>query len=644
MSDKSKFFHADPSASFLTRAGRSEFITGINYLPSYLFNNFWEDFREDHIRRDMKAIASMGLNAVRIPIFWDYWEPEQGTYNPDMVKVFRLFLEILKENNLYVLPWFLVGICGWLYYPDYLEGRGLLDDDLMEAEANHIKAFVTEFRDDEQILGWDLSDEPYIVTFSQDYDWNRVDPEQAQKWTSVLSQAVREVDTQRPVTMGLHGNVPQTDYGFYPEMLMDSLDLFGPGGAPGSFKIGPLDQPWATLFPAFMVQFHHSLGKPTMLSESPMYPSTYVEDDIIGRHYRSSLPTAFGAGSAGVMPWVYTDFEESEHYQCPAILRSSSEAEWGIIHADGEVKPQGKELSDFAYLMQKLDLTGMRPARSDASLVISSHYYKGLPRKGNTSGKSFQSHYGGYVLAMTAGRSWNIIREGEAPNSRISYLPGWTYADPRTLKRLLADVKTGGSALVSYGGPGVLTPLTRELFGVEVSYISGESAAESAGEIRVDDLVIPVPKCGRVVVRPTSGKVIASFSDGTPAAVINEVGEGKALLVTFPLEQLYLDIAERTAVDEVYRKFFVKLLSYLDPEPEVFVQGNAASVQVLSGKGRDLLIITNHLPRQDEVELRLKKTTGALSAVTSHTLRKTERGWSIPLAENGYAILELKES
>lgn len=641
MSGKRELMQVDAASPYLTRGGRRVFIAGINYVPSYLFGCFWEDFREDHIRRDMERIASLGLNAVPVPIFWHYWEPHPGEFNPEMARIFHRFLDILAENDLYVLPWFLVGICGWLYYPDYVEGRGLLDDDLLEIEQNHIVAFVTEFLTEERILGWDLCDEPSFTEFSQEYAWHRVDPERAKVWTTGLSRAVREVDTRRPITMGLHGAVPQVDGGFHPEKLMDSLDLFGPGGAAGAVgKGGPLDRPRSTLFAAFMVQFHTSLGKATLLSESPMHPSTQMGDALIAGHYRSCLPTALGAGVAGVMPWVYTDFEEAEHYRCPGILRSSSEAEWGIVRADGEIKPQGEELHRFAGLVREMDLSDLRMERAEASLLISSRYYEGLAPEGSGRvGTSFQSHYGGYVLAMTAGRCWGLEREDATPSGGLTYLPGWSHMDPRTMHRLLGAARDGGAVLATYGGPGSLTPLTPELFGVEVQY-----PVELGGELQCEGLVIPVPECQRLVVRPTSGEVLASFADGTPAAVLNRTGEGKGLLVTFPLERLYLEASVDPGADAAYRAFFALLLRHLDPEPAVRVKGAAASVQVLAAKGRRVVIVTNHLPQPDRVELQLRESVGELSAITPDAPRATADGWELDLGANGYALLEVAGS
>ena len=63
---------------YLTDKNGKEFYpVGINYVASYACTNFWTEFREDEIHKDIVKIAELGLNAIRIPMFWGYMEPEQ---------------------------------------------------------------------------------------------------------------------------------------------------------------------------------------------------------------------------------------------------------------------------------------------------------------------------------------------------------------------------------------------------------------------------------------------------------------------------------------------------------------------------------------------------------------------------------------
>ena len=239
---------------------------------------------------------------------------------------------------------------------------------------------------------------------------------------------------------------------------------------------------------------------------------------------------------------------------------------------------------------------------------------------------------------MTAGRCWGLEREQDAPTGELSYLPGWRYTDPRTLKRMLEGVRRGGRVLASYGVPSMLTPITPELFGVEVQY-----PVDLAGQVRFGDRVLPVPRYQRLVVRPVHGEVLAEFSDGSPAAVWNRVGDGHTLLVTFPLERLYLEASVDPEADAAFRAFFALLMERLDPDPAVQVIGEAVSVQVLNGDGRRVVIVTNHLPRPQTVELRLRPSVSRMKAITAVDPRAGSAGWALDLESNGYAILETGE-
>jgi len=86
------------------------YIVGTNYIPKYVCSNFWQDWRPEIISKDLDGIASLGLNAVRIPIHWEYLEPAPKRFRVEALKRIDSFLDMAKKRGLFVMPWFLVGV------------------------------------------------------------------------------------------------------------------------------------------------------------------------------------------------------------------------------------------------------------------------------------------------------------------------------------------------------------------------------------------------------------------------------------------------------------------------------------------------------------------------------------------------------
>jgi endo-1,4-beta-mannosidase len=94
-------------------------------------------------------------------------------------------------------------VTGWmsgrLFLPSAFQGRNpLTDPEVMMWEVRFVKDFVSYFRDSLAIAGWDLGNECNCM--------DRIsERSQAWVWTSLISNAVRSCDPDRPVISGMHG-------------------------------------------------------------------------------------------------------------------------------------------------------------------------------------------------------------------------------------------------------------------------------------------------------------------------------------------------------------------------------------------------------------------------------------------------------
>ncbi|MEG0050212.1 MAG: cellulase family glycosylhydrolase, partial [Clostridia bacterium] len=154
------YIQLTPQGALLGKDGLPFYPVGINYVASYICTNFWQDFRPEALHADLKKIAQMGLNAVRIPMFWGYMEPREREYNEDIFPKFDLFLSWCKELGIYLMPWFLVGVATRDYDVPFRNERPFFTGDMVSIARDHIQHFVSRYKSEEQILMWDLCDEP----------------------------------------------------------------------------------------------------------------------------------------------------------------------------------------------------------------------------------------------------------------------------------------------------------------------------------------------------------------------------------------------------------------------------------------------------------------------------------------------------
>jgi len=647
MPESNEFVHLRPPSPFLWKGDAVFYVVGVNYLPSYQCGSFFDDYRRDQIRHELGQIAELGLNAVRVPLHWTFLEPRRGELNPVMLKRFEDFLTLADECDLHVMPW-LAGVNVIFSFPDYQRGKSLYSEEMTDATAWVYSTLAGRFREDTRILAWDLFDEPYFYE-SRRHDLcggddPNADPRTARMWVTRLYQSVKQAAPNHLITLGLHFALPQLDHGFHPEGLVDCLDVFGPGGGPG-FMGGRIDTPRNTFLPAFITHFHAGL-KATILSEAPMTSSVLAADTIIAGHFSSSLPMALGVGGAGAMPWVAYDFSSDQHQSVSILESRPHEACWGIMTADGKVKPQGEALSEFAKAMSEIDLSGLNRCKANCALIIPSRYYDIMAQLEAWQG--FYNLYGGYILAHLAGITCDLIREDRLDDQELSadqllIASSTHHMKPATCERLLEHVKRGGKALMSYSWNECLTPLTDRLFGIETQWFWQPAPATSLdiGEARMQ-----IPPLPRLAVSPTTGEVLASFADGFPAVVANDVGQGRAILITFPLERLFMtaDVTGDTYHDflAVYRFVFESL----GITPQIDSNHGAISIHAMDDEGgrRRLIILVNHESAPARARLRIEGWSRAKVLTAEEASVATangERQVSLDFEPNGYHLLDL---
>ena len=450
------FVHFDGKGRLIGKSGRPEHIVGINYVASYVCTNFWEDWRPDSIESDLKNISSLGLKAVRIPMHWEYMEPKEGVYRKDFEDRFAAFVSMCRKYGLYIMPWFLVGVATQDYDVSWRGERSFFCAEMTEAEKNHLRHFTAPYAEDENILFWDICDEPEWYSRHPGADQLPYDREKFASWVRQMYDAIKSADKNHLVTLGF-GHIANGGYGMDLRDMSDILDLMVVTAYP------PINGESIDLYRNnYALPYHvkmNTRGKPVFTCESPGYTSVEFSDEIIGRFYKTSLYGNLIAGSTGVLPWVYNDFERGIWNEKP-LDKYLIEPGFGIVTVGGGLKPCGKELVSYAEFTEKYGICDYRPKKSQTALLLPDAYHK-------TVGSAAGQLYNAFLYLKGCGLDPDFVwSTDDLSDYRLIIIAEDAGMTSPEWDRLRRYVQSGGRLLYCFRSSS--NAYLSELFGVKV--------------------------------------------------------------------------------------------------------------------------------------------------------------------------------
>lgn len=536
------FVKFDENGHLLDAAGNQVHIVGVNYVASYICSNFWEDWRPETIEKDLAKIHELGLNAVRIPMHWGFMEPERGKYNADFSRKFDAFIEMCRKYELYIMPWFLVGIATNEYDVPFRNGKPFCSGEMVKVEEEHLKHFIAPYKDEELILFWDICDEPEWFSRFPGAAQLPYDREEMARWVKTMYDAIRSVDKNHLITLGF-GHIATANYGMDVRDMAQILDLMVvtayPQGAPEGLD---------SVRNNYCVPFHVKMndrGNPTFTCEAPGYSSIAYSEEIIGRYFKTSIYSNLLSGSTGVLPWVYNDFERSLWHDKP-LEGYLIEPNFGIITNDGRVKPSGCELSKFAAFVKKAEMGKYRPQKAEVAVLVPDGYYSSI-------GSTYYKLYTTYLLAKGCGTNVDLVWTTEDLSAyKLLLIPATDGMVTSSWDKVRRYVENGGMIYHVFDGP-ALNAYFNELFGVEVQ--TGErdfgyqsmTAKEDWGCWKTgDEIAFTGTDRGHVLrVRERNAKTVFALDDGEAALLKNHYGKGVAYLAALPLDNGLMKIPYR---------------------------------------------------------------------------------------------------
>jgi len=236
---------------FETAPGRTFAPVGVNYFRpgTGWAPKVWQTFDPEATRRDFQVMRGLGVNCVRVFLTLGSFYAQPGRLGPEALAKFDRFLEIAERHGIYVHP---TGPDHWEGLPAWARGDRIARESFLAAMETFWRLFARRYRGRPVIFAYDLLNEPSVpwtaadlrpkwtawlkdqygslerikeawpvadlpqrieqvtipppeqaITPQQRLDYQHFRESVADEWTRRQAAAIKEVDPQALVTVGM---------------------------------------------------------------------------------------------------------------------------------------------------------------------------------------------------------------------------------------------------------------------------------------------------------------------------------------------------------------------------------------------------------------------------------------------------------
>ncbi len=634
---------------YLRRGDRSILPVGAHFVPAEGPDWPWR-VGADSFNRAFAAMAEAGLNTVRIDLLWAALEPEQGRYDEQHLRVLDEVLEAARDHGLWLHPTLFVGgeVGDAFWDVPWRGGRHPhADAEMRRLQAEHAAMLARRWRGDPAIIAWDLTDEPPFWLFQDTTD------DDARAWTDALVDALREVDPDHLITIGTSGQ--EIEWGpFRADVVADRLDFACVHPYPiYQEELYPdgLLAPRMTHAAAFETTLAAGAGRPVMVHEYGA-SSAQFDPEAIAAYDRLLTWSSFGRGAVGHYAWCWTDAEPAAYGRAPYV-RKPHETQFGATDWQGELRPRGHVLSEFAAVTRRLDLealAGHGPVKAEAAIAVPHEYrhpydpasYGLDPATAGPYSPAEQAQnprrdpsplvrawLNSFVMAARSDIAVAFPRErpdGVWSDLKLLLLPAPLASTTSSLLHVRTSFWDGARGSLSHGVV-LYISCCADVAIPEMAQLAGCSPADRApvdrppvlrfverwGPFQPGQVLELPPWDGDPLTRGIrlsldGAETLAVDAGGDPALVLAERGAGRVVTCAYPVELLQATVPDAHG----FRDRTAGLYSGLAALAGIAAVTGHPDVTAgrLSGPGGGILALTNHGPSPLEVDVALPEGAG----------------------------------
>ena len=351
------------------------FRLGVNYWPARTAMRWWTSFDPAEVAADFGRIASCGFDSVRVFLTWEDFQPTAPRVDSAMVERLVTTLDVASSAGLSVMPTLFTGhMSGVNWIPPWALGEGTgdgrfrvvsadrvatphlanwyCDASVVRAQSALAREVAGALAGHSALWAWDLGNENSNCVVPPDRTHGR-------EWLLRVTDAIRGVDADALITLGLHMEDLEQDRKLGPREAAEVCDFLTMHGYPGyaDWADGPTDE---RLLP-FLARVTRWLGGgadvlfaefgvPTATSTGPAAASAgpaLVDEQAAAAYVDRGLGALLECGSTGAMLWCYSDYAEAIWGRPPLDL-AVHERSFGLWRADASPKPAVGVVAAFA--------------------------------------------------------------------------------------------------------------------------------------------------------------------------------------------------------------------------------------------------------------------------------------------------------
>ncbi|MFD9910338.1 glycosyl hydrolase [Streptomyces sp. NPDC059063] len=327
---------------------------GANYTPSEGWFHHWLDFDLDAVRRDLDAIAALGLDHVRVFPIWPYFQPNRTLIRPRAVAQLVELADAAAERGLDVN---VDGLQGHLSSFDFLPAwtqtwhrRNLFTDpDVVSGQEDYLRTLAAALADRPNFIGMTIGNEINQFASGPHPDPDRITQEQAESW---LRRVLAACEEGAPGRLHLHAEYDaawyQDDQPFTPAHAarLGAVTAVHSWVFNGTAQLHGRDGVATGQHAAYLIELSkawaHDPRRPVWLQEVGA-PAPLIPAADAAAFTEATVTAALDCADVwGVTWWCSHDVSRS--------LADFPELEYslGLLSNEGRVKPAGAALARLA--------------------------------------------------------------------------------------------------------------------------------------------------------------------------------------------------------------------------------------------------------------------------------------------------------